>query len=169
VHRRIAAGVFAVVLGLPVLGLTDPKRSTPPPASTPTPVLTTPTLPPLPDKPKPMWGDGNCAGAMVFLDNKSWRECCLLCAVGDDHPSSVEKQQAERDHEKIVVTNYFSLAAGGRSGRGGEREDGDEGGGRESAGHARAEKKDESLHRRYRFGIPAMKSLSPSLGGSESR
>lgn len=185
----IRLAVFTTAVGASLLGSwlasstsarADSKRSTPDKQAQPAPVPTTPTPAPLPDKPKPLWGEGDCFGSMVFLDNKSWRECCLLCAVGDDNPSSVEKLAAERDHEKIVVTNYFSLASSGRANRGGggdrgggdrdrDRDDGDsnrsEARGGNEMGRSRGEKREESLHRRYRNGIPALKSLSPSMGG----
>ena len=162
--RRWSRGlVVAATLGVPGWAIADTKHSTPAPA--PAPVA--PTPPPLPDKPNAVWSEGDCSGSMVFLDNKSWRECCLLCAVGDDRPSSVEKQAAKQDHEKIVVTNYFSLAGSNRSNRGGDERDGD--GDEPRSRKGGDSKREESLHRRYRFGIPALKSLSPSLGGSESR
>ena len=127
-----------------------PPTPTPPPATPPSP-------PPLPDKPKPLW-EGQCLGATVFLDNKAWRECCLLCSVGDDLPSATERAAAERDHEKIVVTNYFSVAGIGRPGRGEP--------GEATASNDKKGKHDDSLRHRYRSGL---KSLSPSLGGSDAQ
>src|SRR6266702_3043517 len=124
----------AVSIGLSGVSFGQAKHSPPP-------------SPPLPDKPKPLW-EGACMGAIVFVDNKSWRECCLLCSVGDDLPSATERAAAERDHEKIVVTNYFSIGGIGKPGRG-ERDD-------VAASSDKKGKGDDSLRHKYRNGIPSL-------------
>jgi hypothetical protein len=155
---RMTLLAMTASLGLTGVAFGQSRHSptpTPPPVTPPV-----PAPPPLPEKPKPLW-EGECIGAVVFLDNKSWRECCLLCSVGDDLPSPTERAAAERDHEKINVTNYFSIAGINRPGRG-ERDDA-------TASNEGKGKHDDSLRHRYRNGIPSLRSLSPSLGGSDAR
>jgi len=150
------AMTIATVIGLVAVASGDPKRSTPPP---PPPVPTTPTAPPVPDKPKEVW-DGNCLGAIVFLDNPSWRQCCLLCSVGDDFPSAAEKAAAERDHEKIVVTNYFSIGGVGTPAR-------RDGGGDDAVASSERKGKHEehSMRHTWRDGLKS----TPSLIGRDLR
>ncbi len=94
-----------------------PAPLTPAAPTTPTATTTTTTTAPAAstEKPTPMW-EGECLGALVYVNNKNWRECCLLCSVGDDSASASEKAAAEKANEKLVVNNYFGLGLGRSSG-----------------------------------------------------
>jgi hypothetical protein len=117
VKIAIAAAAFVLAAGGTVVAQHHPGgggsgTATPPPAPPP---ATTPSG----EKPAKMYESDECLGAMVYVSSKTWRECCLLCAMGDDSPSKEEKAEAEKANEHIVVNQYFDVTSLGRGGGGG--------------------------------------------------
>ena len=170
----IAAAAFVAAAGGTVVAQHHPGggggSATPPPPPAP------PAMTPSGEKPAKMYESEECFGSMVYVSSKTWRECCLLCAVGDDSPSKEEKAEAEKANEHIVVNNYFDVTSLGRGGGGG-------GGAKAAAGAepgagasdtgihvtgAKKETKGGFAHNRM-GGLAPLSGLSSGFGGFDSK